>query len=185
VRSSSPISVASTTTKPSYLQAALIGGAVAGVLSSLPIIYLGNACCCLWIVTGGLLAAYVLQQDQPAPLRPADGALVGLLAGVVGAILALVISIPIDLLTAPFERGIVQRLRESAGDMPPELRDAIDNVINNREGGAVVGIAMRAASFFLSLFVGSAVSSVGGLLGAVIFGRSRTPEVAPPPPPEG
>jgi hypothetical protein len=159
---------------------------VAGVLSALPIIYLGNACCCLWIVTGGVVAAYVLQQDQPAALRPADGALVGLLAGVIGAVVALVVSIPIDLIAAPLERGLVQRFRDAAVDMPPELRDAIDNMINNRERGGTLGvIVIRVASFFLSLFVGSAVSAVGGLLGAVIFGRSRGPGVAPPPPAEG
>ena len=60
---------------------------MAGVLSSLPVINLGNACCCLWIVSGGVIAAYVMQQDQQTPLTPADGALVGLLAGLLGAVI--------------------------------------------------------------------------------------------------
>jgi len=159
---------------------------VAGVLSSLPIIYLGNACCCLWIVSGGVIAAYVMQQDQQTPLTPADGALVGLLAGIVGAVVALVVSIPIEMIAAPFERGILERLRQSAGEMPPEVRDAIDNVINSRQGGGMLGfMVLRLAGFFISLFVGGAASTVGGLLGAVMFGRSRGASLAPPPPPEG
>jgi len=155
---------------------------VAGVLSSLPIIYLGNACCCLWIVSGGVIAAYVLQQDRQTPLTPADGALVGLLAGVVGAVVALVVSIPIEMIAAPVERGILERLRQNA-EMPPEVRDALDNLINSREGGGMLRfVVLRVAGFFVSLFVGGAVSAVGGLLGAVIFGRSRGPSPVPPPP---
>jgi len=155
---------------------------VAGVLSSLPIIYLGNACCCLWIVSGGVIAAYVLQQDRQTPLTPADGALVGLLAGVVGAVVALVVSIPIEMIAAPVERGILERLRQNA-EMPPEVRDALDNLINSREGGGTLRfVVLRVAGFFVSLFVGGAVSAVGGLLGAVIFGRSRGPSPVPPPP---
>jgi len=159
---------------------------VAGTLSSLPIINLGNACCCLWVVSGGVIAAYVLQQDQQTPVTPGDGALVGLLAGLVGAVVALVVSIPIEMIAAPFERGIVERLRQGAGEMPPELRDALDNLINSREGGGTFGfVVLRAATFVVSLFVGGAVSAVGGLLGAVIFSRSRGPSPLPPPPTEG
>ena len=76
----------STTTKPSYAQPALIGGVVMGVLSALPIITAGNVCCCLWVVSGGVVAAYLLQQNQTTPITPGDGALVGLLAGLVGAL---------------------------------------------------------------------------------------------------
>jgi hypothetical protein len=159
---------------------------VAGVLSSLPIINFGNACCCLWIVSGGVIAAYLMQQDQQTPLTPADGALVGLLAGLCGAVVALVVSIPIDLIVAPLQRGVLERLRQSAVEMPPELRTAIDSMINSRASGGLLGfVVLRVASFFLSLFVGGAASAIGGLLGAVIFGRSSGAGLVPPPPPEG
>ena len=46
-----------------------IGGLVIGVLSALPFISAGNCCCCLWFVTGGVLAAYLMQQNQPASDR--------------------------------------------------------------------------------------------------------------------
>ena len=48
----------------SRLQPALLGGAFIGVLSALPIVSVGNVCCCLWMVTGGALTAWVLQQRQ-------------------------------------------------------------------------------------------------------------------------
>ena len=87
--------------KASLTQPALLGGLVVGVLSALPLIYVGNLCCCLWIVSGGVVAAYVLQQNQAAPIAAGDGALVGLLAGVAGAFVYLIVSIPINLLMAP------------------------------------------------------------------------------------
>src|SRR5436309_7480234 len=98
------------------VQPALYGGLVMGVLSALPIISAGNLCCCLWVVTGGLVAAYVLQQREPTPITPGDGALVGLMAGIVGAFVGLVISIPVTFLMAPMERQIVQRVLENSGN---------------------------------------------------------------------
>ena len=50
---------ANTTTRSGYAQPALAGGLVMGVLSALPLISALNACCCLWVVSGGLVAAYV------------------------------------------------------------------------------------------------------------------------------
>ena len=58
------------------LQPALYGGLFIGVLSALPIINIGN-CCCLWVIGGGVLATYLMQQNHPYPIAAADGALVG------------------------------------------------------------------------------------------------------------
>jgi len=43
------------------LQAPLLGGLFIGILSALPVVSWGN-CCCLWIIGGGVLAAYLDQQ---------------------------------------------------------------------------------------------------------------------------
>jgi hypothetical protein len=145
----------------SRAQPALFGGLVIGVLSALPIVSAGNLCCCLWVVSGGVVAAYVLQQGQSAPITQGDGAVVGLLAGVVGAFLYLLLSIPITLLIAPVQRMLLDRLIERAGTMPPEFR----SYVNSYVGGAI-GIMI---GFMFMIVVGSAVSTLGGLLGAAIF----------------
>jgi len=44
----------------SKLQPALLGGTFLGILSALPIVSAANLCCCLWVVAGGVLAAYLL-----------------------------------------------------------------------------------------------------------------------------
>jgi hypothetical protein len=146
-----------------------------GVLSALPLVAAGN-CCCLWVIGGGAVAAYLLQQNQTAPLTPADGALVGLLAGLIGAIVHFVVSIPVDLLVAPMERAILQRIVESF-TLPPEAREVFEKYSQrDREMSGAFFILSRLISLMFWLFLGSLFSTLGGLLGALIFRKT------PPPP---
>lgn len=166
----------STTTRPNYGQAALIGGAVMGVLSALPLIYLGNVCCCMWVVSGGLVAAYVLQQNQAAPITPGDGALAGLLAGLAGACVHLVLAIPIDILMAPMERAMAQRFFDMAGAMSPEMRDMFDRIAgSNVEMSVGIILIRRVVGFIFMLFIGAVFSTLGGLLGAALFRKQAPP----------
>jgi len=158
----------STTIRPSYTQPALIGGVVLGVLSALPLISAGNLCCCLWLVTGGAVAAYVLQQNQSTPIATADGAVAGLLAGVVGAFVYLMLSIPLALLVAPLERRVFQQL-ETMGSLPPGLREYASSPV-------AVGLGM-VVSFVFILVLGAIFSTLGGILGAVIFVKKTPPGV--------
>jgi len=151
----------------------LVGGLVMGVLSALPIISAGNLCCCLWIISGGLVAAYVLQQNQPTPITPGDGALIGLLAGLAGAGIYLVLSIPITFLVAPLQRQVLERLMERANGMPPEFREYM--------GGYVGGALGLMLGFVLMLMLGAVFSTIGGLLGAVFFRKGLPPATDVPP----
>jgi len=156
-------------------QPALIGGLVMGVLSALPIISLGNACCCLWVMSGGAVAAYLLQQQTAAPLTAGDGALVGLLAGLCGALVEVIVSIPITIMVGPMERALLERAVDMAGSMPPEMRDMFERV---RGGGMARGaffFASRALALVLWLFVGAVFSTLGGLIGAAIFRKPAPP----------
>ena len=160
--------------KPNYGQPALIGGLVMGVLSALPLVSAGNICCCLWVVTGGLVAAYLLQQNQPMPISPADGALVGLLAWLAGAVVQVVISIPIGLLVGPMERAMVQRILDMSGAMPPDVRDAVERYGRDAQSGGLFLLG-RIFAFVIWLFVGAIFSTLGGLLGAAIFKKNLPP----------
>lgn len=145
-----------------------------GVLSALPLISAGNLCCCLWMVSGGAVAAYALQQNQQTSITPGDGALAGLLAGIVGAFTYLVLSIPITILMAPMERVIMERIIRNAGSVPPEFRDYVDTNI---------GTALRVAfGFFFILVFGCIFSTLGGLLGAAIFKKRLPPGAVDGPP---
>jgi hypothetical protein len=137
-----------------------------GTLSALPIISAGNICCCLWVVSGGLVASYVLQQNDLLPITPGDGALVGLLAGVTGALIYLALSIPITILVAPMERLVMERLAELSGTMPPDFSGYMGSI--GRGIGLMIG-------FVLMLFLGSMFSTLGGILGAAIFRKNSPP----------
>jgi hypothetical protein len=147
-----------------------------GVLSALPLIYLGNLCCCLWIVGGGVVAAYVLQQNQAAPIETGDAALAGLLAGLVGAFVHLVLAIPIDILMAPLEREMAQRVLDMAGNMSPDMRDMVDRMSGrNVEFSIGIMLVRRVVGFMFMLFLGAIFSTLGGLLGAVLFRKQAPP----------
>jgi hypothetical protein len=121
----------------------------------------------LWVVSGGAVAAYVLQQNQPTPITPGDGALAGLLAGIVGACVYLLLSIPITILVAPLERAMMERIIENAGGMPPEFRQ----YVGTYAGGAIQVVV----GFAFMLVVGSLFSTIGGVIGAMIFKKQPPP----------
>lgn len=148
---------------PSRLQPALLGGTFLGVLSALPFINLAN-CCCVWWLSGGALAAYLLQANTERPITAGDGALVGLMAGLVGAFVWAIVSIPIDLIMGPFQRAMFERMMNTTADMPGPAREIIENM--RRGGGIIVSIVV---GFVFMLFLGTIFTTLGGLLGAVMF----------------
>jgi hypothetical protein len=111
-------------------QAVLLGGLFIGVLSALPIINLAN-CCCLWILGGGAIAAYLAQQQHPGPFGLMDGARVGLRAGIFGAVIWLFASTVVDLLVAPLQQSAADLMLRSATDIPPEVREWLENIGNS------------------------------------------------------
>jgi hypothetical protein len=157
------------------LKPALMGALVMGVLSALPGVSLGNCCCCAWLVTGGFVAAYVLQSGTPQPITMGDGALVGLLAGLFGAVVNMVVSVPMNLLTGPFQQRLFQRFADSQPDLPENLRQMVDSM-----GVGALSVAGTIVAFFMMLILGAVFSSLGGLLGAFFFKKKIAP--APPPP---
>ncbi len=156
------------------LQPAFWGGLFIGVLSALPLVKFGNVCCCLWVVAGGALAVWLAQSAQPYAVKMADGVLLGLLSGVIGAVVAF----PINLVFENWERGWVLRLLENAdANMPSEIRDMMETTGGNP--------FMRVAGFMVSLVVDAVFGMLGGMLGVAVFKKDTPPppgtvEVLPP-----
>jgi hypothetical protein len=157
------------------LQAALLGGLFIGVLSALPIVKYAN-CCCVWIVAGGIVAAYLNQQNDPRTITAGRGALAGLLAGVVGAFVWLIAALALSALVRPLQEGMAEMVLRCAPDMPPEVRTVFEGL-----GGASSWVEYL-LSFVLRLLVGSLVSTIGGLLGAAFFRNDVPPALGGPPP---
>ncbi len=139
-----------------------------GVLSALPLISVGNLCCCLWVISGGVAAAYVLQQGQAEPVTPADGAFVGFLSGLLGAVVYLIISLPLDLLIGPMEREMMRRWVENMG--------GAEGFRSYADRADLVAAPIRAGvGFLMMLVLGAIFSTIGGLLGALMFKKQPTP----------
>ena len=154
------------------LQPAFWGGVFIGVLSALPLVSAGNCCCCLWVLCGGALAAYLRQQNTPYPdhagrrraprpdgrphrrrrrLGPGDPAADD------------------DRADAAADDGA--GARPSNPDVPPEVREWLAWVDEHVEH--VGDRAPRSRSSIYAVF-----GTLGGLFGAAIF--KKTPPPAPP-----
>lgn len=160
------------------LQPALLGGAVLGVLSALPVVNLAN-CCCIWIVTGGVLAAWLMQQRHPLPVTAGDGAVVGLLAGLFGSLVWAILYVPIHAMTGSLQQRMVERAMENAADLPPAVQQALEQA--QAGGGGLLGLV---AGFAFMLVVSAIFSTLGGLVGAMLVAREApvTRDVPPTPP---
>ena len=150
--------------------ASVLGGLFIGVLSALPFISAGNCCCCLWVVSGGVLATYLRQQNLPFQVTVAEGALVGLLAGLIGGVIGAVLAIPMQMMMGPLQQQIVERLLAENPDIPPETRDMIERFADG------LGDARRQRDSLMSV-VDLVFGMLGGMLGVAIFKKN-----APPPP---
>jgi hypothetical protein len=163
--------------KPEYLRPALIAGAAAGLLSGLPFIGAGNCICCLWIVGGAALAANLLAKNTAGILTSGDGAIVGALTGIVAAVVDALLS----LLMRPFNMDLARRVMDKLSDFGYDIPSNMDGILNSSSGFFSPGW------FLLGLFVSAAVFAIMGLLGGIIgvslFGRKKLPAVPPEAPP--
>ena len=154
------------------MQPALVGGLFIGILSALPFVNLANYCCCLWVITGGVIAAVLDQQTEPTRIPTGRAAYDGVIAGIVGAIVWLAASMLLDLAMSPlYERAVTEMVR-NATDMPPAARAYLENV-GSRASSPVSYIL----GFFFHLFVGVVFATIGGIIGVTVFGPSRPPEL--------
>jgi hypothetical protein len=154
------------------LQPALWGGLFIGVLSALPLVNAGNCCCCLWVLMGGALAAYLRQQNNPYQIDAAEGAIVGLMAGVVGGIVYSLLSIPLQMMAGPMQQEWMNEILSSNPNVTPEMREMFERLTAS-SGLHLIGM-------IISIVVNSIFGMLGGLIGVAIFKRNL-----PPPPPPG
>lgn len=154
------------------IQPALVGGLFIGVLSALPVVSLGN-CCCLWMVGGGFLAAYLEYQNGATVVAPTRGLMLGALAGIVGALVWFPVSMLLNALMGPLQERLAGAFA-SAPEMPPEARGWIE---------ALAGPFLYALGFAFQLVIGTVAAAIGGLLGAAWFRKDLPPAVGGAPPP--
>ena len=160
-------------------RSAALGGLFIGVLSALPIVGWANCCCCLWIVSGGALSAYLEIQQTNRSLTTGEGAAVGSLAAVIGAFVRLPFSVAGMLLLNAV--GVFNNFDfpQDARDLPPEVRQ----VMAMFAGWAGVGL-----TFMMHLVIGPIFGAIGGMLAAAYYKKEVPPALGgtwvPPLPPQ-
>jgi hypothetical protein len=164
--------------KPEYFRPALIAGAVAGLLSGLPVTSIGNCFCCLWIIGGAAWAAKLLAKNTPATLTSGDGALVGALTGIVAAVVQSIVSIPFRSFDPEQLKRVFDGLSGLGISLPPSIIDE----------AAETSAAFMSPGWFLLFLLFSAlvlavIGIIGGIIGVSIFVKKTAPAAPPPAPP--
>jgi len=156
---------APTRTTKGIAESSLIGGIVLGILSSLPLINLGNCMCCMWVLGGGALASFLMirqNPDGPSSVTYGDGAFVGVMSGVVGAVIATAFSLPFRLLASDALRTQQEAFKEVI-DAYPTLEGPMRELLL-RLVSPEISFAMLMTTLFINLLVFSLFAMIGGIL---------------------
>lgn len=154
--------------RPDKLQPALIGGALIGIISAIPVLSLINCFCCAGVIIGGILAVHLYNKNLDGlELTSSDGVTLGLMAGASGAMIS-------TILTAMITGGVkrqIEKILEYSSEMPPEIEDALIRI--QEMGGdlffSIIGLV-------LSLIIFSIFGVIGGLIAVSIFKRRQLPQ---------
>lgn len=97
----------------SFLLSSLIAGIVIGLLGNLPLLNFVNCLLCLWVWVGGFFAVYVYgryERGRPS-LTLAQGAGLGALSGLIGALFGTLVLLGTSSLTLPLMQGLARALQ--------------------------------------------------------------------------
>jgi zinc-ribbon domain len=149
-----------------FIQPALAGGMFLGFFSSLPLISAGNALCCMWVLLGGGIAVVLLTRQRPSGITFGDGAFVGVLSGLFGAIVGTAVQIPVQIISARLFQSEQQRFEEWFRQLGVEgpMRDWL-----LRMASGEVSVATVLFTFFANLLMWSLFAMIGGILTVAIM----------------
>lgn len=158
------------------LKPAVIGGVVLGLLSAIPFVNWVNICCCAWAILGGILASYLYVKNSPTPANAGDGALVGAMAGGIGAAIYVVVGIPLAIVSGGAMR---EALINFMSNLDPRQADMIRQQME-MQGDSIAGAIIQGLIGALLLVV---FAVIGGLIGIPLFEKRKGGGAVPPPPP--
>ncbi|HET9132469.1 MAG TPA: zinc ribbon domain-containing protein [Terriglobia bacterium] len=158
-----PVDVARLTTGPQgslqFVQPAIIGGLLLGLLSSIPILSLFSGA---WVLAGGALTARLVSKQRPSGISYGDGAFGGVLAGFFGAVVSTIMLIPDKLLFSADWEAVRQQAEQQFAktpDMPVPMRDLFLRAVSAEVSFTTVTVWLFSYGFSFSL-----LAMIGGLL---------------------
>lgn len=160
----------------------LVGGAVGGGLSVLPPFCVLSCCCCcnsLYFLVGGIVAGVMLARAaaRAGVGVPAEqGLLVGLGAGLVGALMAGIVFGSFEVV-AQLSGWQPQMNLDALRDVPPELRrwlEWIEELAEQQRQRQASVLLTLLFSFAQYIIPGLALGALGGLIGVLLGRRPPT-----------
>jgi len=154
--------------KPDKLRPALIGGALIGIISAIPIVNWINCFCCAGVIIGGILAVHLYNKNlKGLALTSSDGVALGLMAGASGALIGTIIT---SMITGGIKRQI-DKILEYSSELPPEVEDALIRI--QEMGGEMFFVIV---GLVFSLIIYSIFGIIGGLIAVAIFKKKQLPQ---------
>jgi len=148
-----------------------------GFMSSIPFISAGNYLCCMWILLGGGIAATMLMKQRPGGITFGDGAYVGVLSGVFGAIVGTIVHIPVMIVMSRIfqsqEKYVEDMLQQFQVEGP--MRDWMLRIASGEISAATILF-----TFFLNLVMWSLFAMIGGIIAVALANKKGGPSRTAP-----
>ena len=146
------------------LRPALLGGILIGVIGGIPFLNFINCMCCMGVIGGGVLSAYLFYKDSSPEyiISVSDGALLGFLSGLFGTF----ISIILHSFFGPATFNVLYKISATIND--PDLQALIDN-FNPR----LLENSFILLDFALNLVVNTIFGLLGGIIGVSIWSSRK------------
>lgn len=142
-----------------------------GLLSSLPLINMGNCFCCMWVLGGGGIAAFLVTKQRPGGITYGDGAFAGVLSGLVGAVVGTLVSIPMRILSARMFGSQQQAVEEMMKDVPGfegPMKDLMMRALSSEISAMTITF-----EFFANVLTYSLLAMIGGILTVAILNKRK------------
>jgi hypothetical protein len=168
--------------KPNKLRSAILGGLIIGAISGIPGLNLLNCCCCAGILLGGAISVYLYRREftnEMPPMESSDALILGIIAGIIGALITTTLSAMITLILGPVEtemmRNFMEKVTQKLEDRGSVPQGTLDNMRDQfeqslKEAGTIGG-TLRSLVYALILY--PIFSMLGGLIGFGIFGKKK------------
>jgi len=154
---------------PSRTQSILIGGLVAGILST-SVLGLINILCCAGVIIGAVVGVWHYTEENQLTIPSGQGALIGALCGVVGAIVAGILNQVLMAIGLDFATAMQESMMRNFG-MAADQLEQMQQMQEAQEGG-LIWVVLGA---LFNVVVFSIFGAVGGAIGASVFQKGDAP----------
>lgn len=155
---------------PSKQQSLILGGLVAGLLSTSYLGYI-NLLCCAGVIGGAMVAVWHYTSTNELTLSGGEGAKLGVMAAFIGWGVAFLLNFILMSAGLRHDLAVTEFFLNSMGDsMPPEQVAEMEEQINTPFGlGWYLKTAIASVNGAVGLVLTAVFGAIGGAIGAAAF----------------